>query len=162
MKLFKNALLLTFLLLTVNNCFSQFYNGHQMNFGQNRVQYSEFEWLYYRYPKYDVYFYQQGKDLAQYVCEKSDKIIPEMERFFGKTLQRRIIFIVFNRLSEFRQTNIGLMTGENENNTGGVTKIIDNKVFLYYEGDHNKLDKQIRQAVADISGAVQAAAPSGR
>ena len=150
MKFLKNALLLIFLLLTVNNCFSQFYNGHQMNFGKNRVQYSEFEWYYYRYPKYDVYFYQQGKDLAQYVCDRGDKIIPEMEKFFGKTLQRRIIFIVFNRLSEFRQSNIGLMTGENETNTGGVTKIIDNKVFLYYEGDHLKLDKQIRQAVADM------------
>ena len=34
---------------------AQFYNGHQMDFGQNRVQYSEFEWMYYRYPKFDTY-----------------------------------------------------------------------------------------------------------
>jgi hypothetical protein len=121
-----------------------------MNFGKNRVQYSEFEWLYYRYPKYDVYFYQQGKNLAQYVSDRSEKIISETEKYFGKALQKRIIFIVFNRLSEFRQTNIGLMTNESDNNLGGITKIIDNKVFLYYEGDHQKLDRQIRQAVAEI------------
>ena len=34
---------------------AQFYNGHQMNFGQNRVQYSEFQWMYYRYPQFDTY-----------------------------------------------------------------------------------------------------------
>ena len=129
---------------------AQFYNGHQMNFGKNRVQYSQFEWMYYRYPKFDTYFYQQGKDIAQYTCDKAQIIIPEMEKYFGQTLQKRIIFIVYNRLSEFRQSNIGLQTDDATSNLGGVTKIIDNKVFLYYEGDHNDFDNQIREAVAEV------------
>ena len=71
---------------------AQFYNGHQMNFGQNRVQYSEFEWFYYRYPKFDTYYYQQGKDLAQYTSDRVQQIIPEMEKFFGRSIKKRIIF----------------------------------------------------------------------
>lgn len=129
---------------------AQFYNGHQMEFGQNRVQYSEFEWMYYRYPKFDTYFYQQGKDIAQYTCDRAMEIIPEMEKFFSKTLQRRIIFVVYNRLAEYRQSNIGLVSGDVQSNLGGVAKIIDNKILLYYDGDHIKYDQQIREAVAQI------------
>lgn len=129
---------------------AQFYNGHQMNFGQNRVQYTEFHWLYYRYPKFDTYYYQEGKDLAQYTSDRALEIIPEMERYFGKSLQRRIIFIVFNRIEEFRQSNIGLVTDDVQTNLGGVTKIVGNKVFLYFDGDHNRYDQQIREAVAGV------------
>ncbi|MBO4244251.1 MAG: hypothetical protein J5882_04240 [Bacteroidales bacterium] len=129
---------------------AQFYNGHQMNFGQNRVQYSEFQWFYYRYPQFDTYYYQQGKDLAQYVSDRALEVIPEMEKFFGRKMQKRIIFLVYNRLTEFRQSNIGLQTQDISTNLGGTTKIIDNKVFLYFDGDHIKFDEQIREAVASV------------
>ena len=82
----KNIKYIAALLLTIASfaAQAQFYNGHQMNFGQNRVQYSEFQWMYYRYPLFDTYYYQQGKDLAQYVCDRAQEVIPEMEKFFGK------------------------------------------------------------------------------
>ncbi|MCQ2250630.1 MAG: hypothetical protein MJZ66_05920 [Bacteroidales bacterium] len=142
-------LIIAFVLISADAS-AQFYNGHQMDFGKNRVQYSEFEWMFYRYPKFDTYFYQQGKDIAQYTCDRAGVIIPEMEKFFDKTLQRRIVFIVFNRIEEFRQSNIGLETDNSQSNLGGVAKILDNKVFLYFDGDHNRYDAQIREAVAQI------------
>ena len=138
------------LALMAGSGYAQFYNGHQMNFGQNRVQYSEFEWIYYRYPKFDTYFYQQGKDLAQYTCDRANEIIPELERYYQTSLARRVIFVVFNRIEEFRQSNIGLETDNIQTNLGGVTKILDNKVFLYFDGDHNRYDAQIREAVSSI------------
>ncbi len=143
-------ILIIVLMLISANASAQFYNGHQMNFGKNRVQYSEFEWMFYRYPKFDTYYYQQGKDIAQYTCDRANEIIPEMEKYFGKTLGRRIVFIVFNRIEEFRQSNIGLETDDVQSNLGGVTKILDNKVFLYFDGDHNRYSAQIREAVAQI------------
>lgn len=129
---------------------AQFYNGHQMNFGLNRVQYSEFEWLYYRYPRFDTYFYQEGKDLAFYTADKVEQILPEVEKMFSRTLQKRIIIIIFNRLTDFRQSNIGLNTEDVSTNTGGVTKIIDNKIFLYFDKDHRNYDAQIKEAIATI------------
>ena len=149
MKLIKyiTALLLTWAAVSAD---AQFYNGHQMNFGQNRVQYTVFRWLYYRYPQFDTYYYNDGKDLAQFVSDKAMEIIPEMEKFFGRKMQKRIIFLVYNRLTEFRQSNIGLLTQDNSPNLGGVTKIIDNKVFLYFDGDHIKFERQIREAVASV------------
>jgi hypothetical protein len=60
-----------------------------------------------------------------------------------------LIFIVYNKLSDFKQSNIGLIQGNEEMNLGGVTRIIENKVFLFYEGDHRKLEQQITAAIAE-------------
>ncbi len=130
--------------------FGQFYNGHQMTFGKNRVQYNDFYWSYYRFERFDVYFNQDGNELAQYA---ESVITPELDRIeglFDYIIEKRIIFIVYNKLTDFRQGNIGLITGIDEYNTGGVTRIIDNKVFLYFDGDHDSFDKQVRAAIAEV------------
>ncbi len=129
---------------------TQFYNGHKMRFGKNRVQYSDFYWEFYRYDRFDIYFNQFGKELAQYTADFTRGEIPRLERFFNYNLDKRIIFIVFNKLSDFRQSNIGLITGQDEYNVGGVTTISRNKVFLYFEGDFVKFEEQITAAIARV------------
>lgn len=140
-------ILLTGLSLTA---FPQFYNGHQMSFGKNRVQYNEFVWSYYRYEKYDVYFNEDGRNLADYTADFAEQIIPKIEGFFDYTLKRRLQFLVYNRMSDFRQSNIGLVTGKDEYNIGGTTTVSQNKAFLYFEGDFNSYDEQITAAVTRI------------
>ncbi|MCX7862769.1 MAG: hypothetical protein N2449_07215 [Bacteroidales bacterium] len=133
--------------LTTN---AQFYNGLQTDFGKNRVQYQNFLWQYYRFAQFDVYFYENGSKLAEFVALKAQQYLPELESKVGNTLQKRIIFLVYNNLSDFRQSNIGLVTGNDQYNVGGTTQLIDNKVFLYYEGDHYRFEKQIKAAIAQI------------
>ncbi|MBN2347637.1 MAG: PD40 domain-containing protein [Bacteroidales bacterium] len=128
----------------------QFYNGHQMDFGKNRVQYNDFYWQFNRYDKYDVYFNQDGKQLAEYTADFAENEISRIENFFDYRLDKRIIFVVYNKLSDFRQSNIGLVTGKVDYNIGGVTNISKNKVFLFFEGDYTKFEVQIRAAVAEV------------
>lgn len=151
--LLRNLLIKILLLLLVIQCkdlSAQFYNGHQMTFGKNRVQYIDFYWQYYRFDKFDTYFYVNGKEVAQYVSRYVDAKIPEIEYFFEYTLDKRIIFIVYNKHSDFKQSNIGLVTGDDQYNIGGMTQIIDNKVFVFNEGDHQKLEKQLNAAIAEV------------
>jgi hypothetical protein len=129
---------------------AQFYNGHQMSFGKNRVQYNDYVWSFYRHEDFDVYFNEDGPKLAEYVADYAGEILPKIESFFDYSLDKRIIFMVYNRLSDFRESNIGLITGNEEYNIGGVTNISRNKVFLYYEGDLNSFDIQIRAAIARV------------
>lgn len=130
--------------------FGQFYNGLQMTFGKSRVQYNRFYWQYYRYDKFDTYFYENGKELALYTEWVARQEIDRIEKILDYTLDKRIIFLVYNKLSDFRQSNIGLVTGNDNYNTGGVTRIVKNKVFLYYEGDRKSFRKQISAAVAEV------------
>ncbi len=144
------TLILVLLLINTPDAKCQFYNGHQMSFGKNRVQYRDFVWQFYRFKKFDTYFYQGGKELAKNVSRYSEQKINEYERYFEYALDKRIIFILYNSLSDFRQSNIGLITEDDQYNIGGTTKIIDNKVFIYYEGDKKKLEQQISAAIVEI------------
>ncbi len=128
---------------------SQFYNGSQTDFGQNRVQYQDFKWNYYKFPKYEVYYNTGGKELAIYVARAAKTHIAEIEKFFDYTLDDRIQFIVYNKQEDFKQSNVGLTTDDGSN-VGGVTRIIGRKVFLYYENDHITLEEQIRAGIAEI------------
>ncbi len=146
-----NVLIALLLIFSVqDNLSAQFYNGHKLHFGKNRVQYNKFYWEYYRFPKFDTYFYLDGLKLARYTSRVIEKELNDLESFFNHSLKKRIIFIIYNKQSEFKQSNIGLVSGNDETNIGGSAKIVNNKVFIYYEGDHRKFVKQIRAAIAEV------------
>ncbi len=141
------SILLLFVSIQVSG---QFYYGHQMAFGKNRVQYNDFYWYFFRYERFDIYFNQQGKNLANYTADYLLEEINQIESFFDYELENRLIFIIYNKLTDFRQSNIGLITGREEYNTGGVTKITRNKVFVYFDGDHKKFEQQISGAITEV------------
>jgi len=128
---------------------AQFYNGSQMTFGKNRVQYTDFLWTYFRFNNFDVYYYLNGKELAQHVADYAGKYIPEIESKLQSTLDRKTQFIVYNTYSDLKQSNIGLMNHESYN-TGGITHVIGSKVFLYFDGDLNHFDRQIRGGITRL------------
>ena len=135
--------------LCVGDSRAQFYNGSEQAYGKNRVQYQEFLWQYYRFPELETYFYKGGKDVARYVSISAHRNKREMEKFFDYTVEDRIQFVVYNSLGDFRQSNVGV-TGDDLYNIGGVTRIVGSKVFVYNEGDHNLLDRQVRSGIAQL------------
>lgn len=141
-----SLLLLLFLTLKFN---AQFYYGHQMDFGKNRIQRQNFIWTYLDYDKYRVYNYQGGIELAKYVSVSTDKILSVLEKRLDYSLQDKLNIIVYNNQTDFKQSNIGLSIAE-QSNTGGVTKIIGDKLFVYFNGSHADLDKQLRAAIAEL------------
>jgi WD40 repeat protein len=142
--------LLLLLMMSSSVLSAQFYNGMQMNFGKNRLQYNNRYWKYYRFDRFDVYSYENGTDLSLYVADFVQKELALIERFFDYDIERRIIFLTYNKLSDFRQSNIGLISEAEEYNIGGTTNINQNKVFLYFDGDHMNFERQIRAGIAEV------------
>lgn len=128
---------------------AQFYNGLNMDFGKNRVQYQDFLWLYYKFPDFDTYFYLNGQELAQFTALYAEDQIQKLENRIESQMDKRIQFIIFNKLTDLKQSNIGLMTEESYN-TGGITHIIGSKVFLYFDGNHVNFQEQIRAGIAEV------------
>lgn len=151
-RLKKAWLWLVLTVLTAGQGQAQFYTGSEMSFGRKRVQYEKFFWSYYRFDGFDVYFNRKGKNLALYTANYLQYHLPEMEQAIGYQAQDALKFIVFNRLSDFKQSNIGYLdeSSEASYNTGGVTRFIDNKVFLYFEGDYVAFERQIRRGMASV------------
>jgi WD40 repeat protein len=144
-----SAMLLIVLFLFAIPARSQFYNGTEMSFGKNRIQYKEFLWTYYKFSDFDVYFYLNGMELAVATAKYANEQIPVMERKLQTGLEQKIQFLVYNNLTDLKQSNIGLV-GDERYNTGGITHIIGSKVFLYFDGDNRNFERQIRAAIANV------------
>ncbi len=128
---------------------AQFYNGSQLDFGKNRLQHRDFLWRYYKFERFDTYFHTGGKDLAIYTAKRAAHHIKDIEGMLDFALDEKVRIIIYNKHSYFKQSNIGHSRRE-QHNIGGTTPIVGNKLFIYYNGDHRSLDRQIREGVARV------------
>ena len=53
-------------------------------YGQNRVQYKEFNWRYYSSDNFDIYFYEGGKDNALIAAKFLEKEFERTEKEMDK------------------------------------------------------------------------------
>jgi hypothetical protein len=119
-----------------------------VEFGKNRVQYQKFKWRYYQTENFNTYFSQDGLGLGKYVAQIAEDQLPGLEEFVEYGLQRRTNIVVYNNFEEMQQSNIGL--GIDWQNTGGITKLVNNKMLVYFDGNHDNLRRQIRQGIARV------------
>jgi hypothetical protein len=140
-----------FFLIGLALCFCFYQVTAQVNtveFGQNRLQFKNFKWKYYQTPNFNTYFSQNGQPLAKFVLQIAEKELPSIEQFVEYGMQRRCNIVMYNSYNEMRQSNIGLSL--NWQTTGGITKLVNNKMIVYYTDDHNDLRRQIRQGIAKV------------
>jgi Tol biopolymer transport system component len=119
-----------------------------VEFGQNRLQFKNFKWKFYQTPNFNSYFNQDGQPLGKFVAQLAEKELTGIEQFVEYGLQRRANIVIYNSYNEMHQSNIGLNL--DWQTTGGITKLVNNKMIVYYTDDHNKLRIQIRQGIARI------------
>ncbi|HEY9362006.1 MAG TPA: hypothetical protein VIQ00_02000 [Chitinophagaceae bacterium] len=119
-----------------------------VEFGKNRVQYQKFKWKYYQTDNFNTYFSQDGLALGKYVAQIAEQELSGIEEFVEYGLQRRANIVVYNNYDEMQQSNIGLDI--DWQNPGGVTKLVNNKMLVYFDGNHENLLRQVRQGIAKI------------
>jgi hypothetical protein len=128
---------------------AQFNYGHQMDFGKNRIQYQNFNWTYFDFERYRIYSYQGGSEISKYVSVSVNKQLPILEKKLDYQSEEKISILVYNNQNDFKQSNLGLSSDE-QTNVGGVTKIIGNKMSVFFNGSHAELDIQIKAGLAQI------------
>jgi len=139
------TLIVVLLLVGVANSFAQtFYT----QFGKNRVQFNDFTWSFYESKNFVVYFYQGGQQYGEYSIYAAEKNLPDIQTQLEYYLDRKIEILVFHNIADLNQTNIGNQYENTEAFSSGRTQVINNKVFVYYNGDHGHLEKQIREGIA--------------
>ncbi|MFN6336284.1 MAG: hypothetical protein ACK4V4_07185 [Sphingobacteriales bacterium] len=119
-----------------------------IEFGKNRVQYKKFNWRYYQTRNFNAYFSEGGLALGKFVAQVAEEELPQLENFIEYGLQRRANIVIYNSFTDLKQSNIGI--GVDWQNTGGVTKLVNNKIVVYNTGDLNNLRIQIRQGIAKV------------
>ena len=128
---------------------AQFYTGSYQEFGKNRVQDISFYWQYVDFEKFRVFYYGYGKKHAEYVARSAHKSFQEMEKKYQVEIIDKIDILVYNRFSDFKQSNVGL-TNDISSNVGGKNVLIGNKMFVYFEKDHANFDSQIKSSISEL------------
>ncbi len=146
----RNYTFLLTLLISLLSCSVLSAQGTQVEFGKNRVQYHEDfkEWLQYESVNFITYFYGEGRNIAQSVVQIAELDYNNVQSILEHRMNDKIEIIVYTDLTDLKQSNIG--SDEAFVNTGGQTKIVGNKIFVYFNGDHNHLRAQIREGVASV------------
>jgi hypothetical protein len=119
-----------------------------VKFGKNRIQYHKFNWRFYQTENFNVHFTQNGLELSKYVLQVAEEELPAMEAFTEISLQRRCNIILYNSYDDVQATNVGL--GNDVQDVGGQTRLVNNKMVVYFNGNHEDLKRQIREGIAKL------------
>lgn len=116
------------------------------NFGQNRIQYEKYKWLRYESPNFAFSFTEENEDLMRFVVPFAESGYQDLKSILEYQIRQKIEIVIYTDFSDFVQSNIGLESPAI--NTGGKTKLLDNKIMIYFDGNHQNLDKLIREGIA--------------
>lgn len=119
-----------------------------VEFGKNRVQHKKFNWKFYQSPNFNTYVSQGGVELGKFAAQLAEEELPAIENFVEYSLQRRANIVIYNDYRDYKSSNIGL--GNDWQSPGGVTRLVNNKLVVYFDGNHANLRRQIRQGIAKV------------
>lgn len=122
--------------------------GIYVDYGRNKVQHKDMEWRYYRTDEFDIYHYAGGRSLAEFIHIEGKNHLKHIEKLLDYRVGERLTLVIYNTFGEFEQTNIGF--NYESYNTGGLTPIVGNQVFLYFDGDHFKFVERLRSGIAEV------------
>lgn len=121
---------------------------NSVEFGKNRVQHKKFIWKFYQSPNFNTYSTQGGVELGKFVAQVAEEELRSIENFIEYSLQRRANIVIYNSYNDYKSSNIGL--GSDWQNAGGVTKLVNNKIIVYFDGNHDHLKRQIREGISRV------------
>ena len=105
-------------------------------FGQNKVQYKEFDWKYIKTKHFDVYFSQGGKELAEFAAHVMESSLANLTDNIDYNISNRIPVIIYNSHNDFQQNNV--VDEYLPEGVGGVTELFKNRINIPFEGDYEK------------------------
>ncbi|MEO8201216.1 MAG: hypothetical protein ABI679_11890 [Gemmatimonadota bacterium] len=117
-------------------------------FGQNKIQYTHFDWRVLKGPHVDLYYYPAEEALAPVALAYAEQSYDTLALQFGHEVKTRIPLIVYASHVDFEQTNIlpfvppeGLL---------GVTDFLKRRVTLPFRGNFAEFRHTMRHEMVHV------------
>ncbi len=119
-------------------------------FGKNRVQFHDDfnNWWEYETENFITYWYGKARLIAQPTIQIAEMDHESIQRVLEHRMNDKIEIIVYVDISDLKQSNIG--TEETFTNKTGETKIVGNRMFVYFDGNHQNLREKIKEGIATV------------
>jgi Tol biopolymer transport system component len=107
-------------------------------FGQNKVQYEQFDFRTFQTDQFDIYFYPAEKQAVQDAARMAERWYDRHSRTFLREFQQRKPLIFYANSPDFQQTNA--VRGRLGQGTGGVTESLKERVIMPLTGSYAETD----------------------
>jgi Tol biopolymer transport system component len=103
-------------------------------FGQNKVQYDKFDWMYIQSEHFDIYYDKGSKYLAEFCAIEAEKALNRLQFDLNYSINRRVPILLYNSHVQFQQSNA--VSEYMPEGVGGVTELFKNRVVLPFDGNY--------------------------
>jgi Tol biopolymer transport system component len=88
--------------------YQSFAQEHRKSFGQNRLQFKNFDWYYYSTDNFDVHYYNDGQEYAKLALDFLEDEYDNLTDVLGYAPYAKTKIFLYNSPSDLLQSNIGV------------------------------------------------------
>lgn len=139
--------LFLFVILLITSTFSYGQQSKEV-FGKNRIQYKVIDWRYYSSENFDIYFYDDGADLAKKSAEFLEVEFDRITDILGYAPFNKTKIFLYNSVIDLQQSNVGV--NETHFTIGGQTNFVKSNVEIAYPGTYSGFKEELVYQVSKM------------
>src|SRR3990170_2454666 len=120
----------------------------QYYFGQNKVQYSSFEWEVMTTEHFQVYFYLEEKEIAEVAAKIAEDSYIYLQDKFNFHISRKVPLIIYSSPNYFEQTNV--IPSLLPENVAGFTEFFKGRVVLPFNGSYEDFRRVLQHELVHV------------
>ena len=120
----------------------------QYYFGQNKVQYSSFEWEVLSTEHFQVYFYLEEKEIAEVAAKIAEDSYIYLQDKFNFHISRKVPLIIYSSPNYFEQTNV--IPSLLPENVAGFTEFFKGRMVIPFNGSYSSFKHTIRHELVHV------------
>jgi hypothetical protein len=106
-------------------------------FGQNQVQYDQFDWKVMETEHFLIHYYPAEQTAVYDAARMAERAYARLSRILGYQFREKKPIVLFASRSDFGQNNV---TGDLGEGVGGVTEPLRHRVILPFTGDYKSFE----------------------
>lgn len=110
-------------------------------FGQNRIQYKNFDWYYYSTNNFDIYYYPGGQEYALEAINFLEDEFVELTDRLGYAPYSKTKIFIYNSIHDLQQSNVGIDGAVYT--IGGRTEFVKLQLEVAYPGQAHKFKEDL-------------------
>lgn len=139
---FQKLTFLTLILVLSSPLSAQYY------FGQNKIQYTRFDWQVLTTEHFEIYFYPEEKEIVDIAAYLAEEDFHELEASFNHHISKKIPLIIYSSPSYFSQTNV--IPNLLPENVAGFTEFFKGRVVIPFNGSYDDFAHVIKHELVHV------------
>lgn len=136
--MFKGLIKYLLLVFIATGAYAQHYTTP---FGQNRIQYKNFDWYYYSTNNFDIYYYPGGQEYALEAIDFLEDEFVNLTDKLGYAPYSKTKIFIYNSIHDLQQSNVGIDGAVYT--IGGRTEFVKLQLEVAYPGQANQFKEDL-------------------